>query len=200
MMSFQEFKNDYYTSNKELLSKVEPNLHNDMMLSAYTKHRDKLRCSDYYEENKEKIRTRHKEYYEQNKEKLQQKQKIKYEENKKEINDKRKEIVECECGCYLQKWHISRHMKTAKHTELLNAKNGTKQQQEKEQKKETKTCNSCNVDLIENYKPCECRRCEDWGGCKYINGYYFLMCPKCKKDFGTIKTDNWESSYKRGMC
>ena len=121
-MSFQEFKNDYYTSNKELLSKIEPNLHRDMMLSAYTKFHDKLRCSNYYEENKEEINRRHREYYEQNKAKLQQKQKIKYEENKTEINDKRKEIIECECGCLIQKWHLSRHMKTVKHIELLNTK------------------------------------------------------------------------------
>ena len=122
MMSFQEFKNDYYTSNKELLSTVKPDLHHDMMLSAYTKFHDKLRCSNYYEENKEQINRRHREYYEQNKAKLQQKQKIKYEENKTEINDKRKEIIECECGCLIQKWHLSRHMKTVKHIELLNTK------------------------------------------------------------------------------
>ena len=121
-MSFQEFKNDYYNSNKELLSKVKPDLHYEMMLAAYTKQRDKLRCSDYYEKNKEQINTRHKEYYEQNKVKLQQKQQIKYEENKTEINDKRKEIIECECGCSLQKWHLSRHLKTAKHAELLKQK------------------------------------------------------------------------------
>ena len=121
-MSFQEFKNDYYASNKELLCKVKPDLHHDMMLAAYTKFHDKIRCSNYYEENKEQINRRHKEYYEQNKSKLQQKQKIKYEENKTEINDKRKEIIACECGCFIQKWHLSRHMKTAKHIELLNAK------------------------------------------------------------------------------
>jgi hypothetical protein len=33
-----------------------------------------------------------------------------------------KEIIECECGCFIQKWHLSRHMKTVKHIELLNTK------------------------------------------------------------------------------
>ena len=47
----------------------------------------------------------------------------------------------------------------------------------------------CNVELTEIYKKCECRRCEDWGGCKHINGYYFSICPKCDKDFGFIKDD-----------
>ncbi len=67
MMSFQGFKNDYDTSNKELLSKVKPNLHHAMMLSAYTKFHDKLRYSNYNEENKGEINRRHRELYEQNK-------------------------------------------------------------------------------------------------------------------------------------
>ena len=46
---------------------------------------------------------------------------------KKEINAERKEIVECECGCLIQKWHLSRHSKTVKHAELLNTKKETKQ-------------------------------------------------------------------------
>ncbi len=83
-MSFQEFKKDYFTLKKEWLSKVKPDLHHDMMLSAYTKLRNNLRCSDYYEENKEQINRRHREYCEQNKAKLQQKQKIKYKENKRD--------------------------------------------------------------------------------------------------------------------
>ncbi len=84
-MSFQEFENDYYTSNKELLSKVKPNLHHNMMLSTYTIFHDKLRCSNYSEENKEQINRRHREYSEQNKAKLQQKQKIRYEEKKRRL-------------------------------------------------------------------------------------------------------------------
>ncbi len=84
-MSFQWFKNDYDTSNKELLSKVKPNLHHAMsamMLSAYTKFHDKLRYSNYNEENKGEINRRHREFYEQNKAKLQLKQNIKFEEYK----------------------------------------------------------------------------------------------------------------------
>ena len=71
MMSFQEFKNDYYTSNKGLVCKVRTNLHHNMMLSACTNLRDKLRCGDYYEENEEKIITRHTKCYGKKEEKLQ---------------------------------------------------------------------------------------------------------------------------------
>ncbi len=81
-MSYQESKNDYYTSNKELLCKVKSDLHHIMMLLAYTKYHDKLRCNNYYEENKEQINRRHKEYYEQNKAKLQHKKKL----NMRKIN------------------------------------------------------------------------------------------------------------------
>ena len=187
-MTFQEFKDEYFVLNKELLDKVEPSLHNDMMLAAYTKLRDKLRCRDYYQENKEQIDKRHQKYY---------------DENKKEICDKRKEIITCECGTLIKKWNVSRHLKTAKHAELLKQKE-TKQKHEESIKNELselniKKCNSCNVELIENYKKCECRKCEDWGGCKDINGYYYLVCPQCKKDFETTKTDYWEPSYRHGV-
>ena len=77
-MTFQEFKDEYFILNKDLLDKVEPVLHHDMMLAAYTKHHDKLRCRDYYQENKEQIDKRHQKYY---------------DENKKEICDKRKVII-----------------------------------------------------------------------------------------------------------
>ena len=188
-MTFQEFKDEYFILNKDLLDKVEPALHHDMMLAAYTKLRDKLRCRDYYQENKEQIDKRHQKYY---------------DENKKEICDKRKEIITCECGTLIKKWNVSRHFKTAKHAELLKKQKETKQQHEESIKNELpelniKKCNSCNVELIENYKKCECRKCEDWGGCKDINGYYYLVCPQCKKDFETTKTDYWEPSYRHGV-
>ena len=119
MLSFQEFKKDYFVSNKDLLSKVKPDLHHEMMLAAYEKIHNKARCSDYYTENKEEINRRHKEYYERNRDKIQEKRKMKYEQNKNDINEKRKENVDCECGCLIQKGHLSRHIKTTKHANLL---------------------------------------------------------------------------------
>ncbi len=119
----------------------------------------------------------------------------KYDENKKEISEKRNEIVECECGCLIQKHYLSKHKKTVKHSDLLKTKNETQQKAEEP----NKICMACNVELKESYKMCECRRCEDWGGCKYIKGYYFLICSKCNKDFGIIKTDYWEPDIKHGL-
>ena len=193
MSYFEEFKKDYYISNKDLLSQINPDLHYEMMYAAYEKIRDKARCSDYYAENKEQINKRHKEYYEKNKERLQEKRKIKYEENKKEMNDKRKEYIDCECGCLIQRGQLSRHKKTIKHSELLKTKNT----QKAEDPNKFSMC--CNVELTEIYKKCECRRCEDWGGCKHINGYYFSICPKCDKDFGIIKTVYWDPDIGHGI-
>ena len=54
---------------------------------------------------------------------------------------------------------------------MLKAKN--------EIKESKKNCDSCNVELTESYRKCECRLCEDWGGCKEMNGYYsnrWLTC------------------------
>ena len=134
-----------------------------------------------------------KEYYDKNKDILQEKRKIKYEEKKEEISEKRKEIIECECGCLIQKHHLSQHKKTIKHSELLKTKNTQKENEQ------TKFSMCCNVELTEIYKKCECRRCEDWGGCKHINGYYFSICPKCDKDFGIVKTVYWEPDIGHGV-
>ena len=56
-MTCQEFKDEYFTLNKDLLDKVDPDLHHGMMLAAYTKHHDKSKCRDYYQENKNKLIT-----------------------------------------------------------------------------------------------------------------------------------------------
>ncbi len=66
-MIFQEFKDEYFILNKDLLDKVDPSLHHNMMLAAYTKLRDKFRCLEYYQENKEKIEELHQKYYDENK-------------------------------------------------------------------------------------------------------------------------------------
>ena len=164
---------------------------------------NKEKLQQYKEDHKEEIQQRQKQYREANKEIIKEKKKQNYETNKEQIIQK----LECECGCMISKIHLSRHLKTAKHVELLKQKEVIKQQHTTElikpelpeQDKVNKNCDVCNIELIENYRNCECRRCEDWGGCKYINGYYYLMCQKCKKDFGTIKTDYWESSYRHGL-
>jgi hypothetical protein len=68
------------------------------------------------------------------------KKRTRYEEKKKEINEKRKEYIDCECGCLIQRGQLSRHKKTVKHSESLRTKNET-QQKENEPNKIFMCCN-----------------------------------------------------------
>ncbi len=59
----------------------------------------------------------------------------------KQIKNKYKQ----NCGCFIQKWPLSRHTKTAKHTELLQAK--TKLNRNKKKNKKVKIKNEIPVML-----------------------------------------------------
>jgi len=77
----------------------------------------------WYLKNKEKVIERVHTYYQNNKEKIAEKEKIKYQRNKEKIKENRKEKTTCECGCEIQKDHLSRHKRTQKHIDLMNKKN-----------------------------------------------------------------------------
>ena len=77
-------------------------------IKEYAKIRDKIR----YENNTEKEKARTKEYRENNRDVV--------NERKRENN---KEKITCICGCVLNKNHLSRHLKTPKHLNLLKMKN-----------------------------------------------------------------------------
>ncbi len=148
MVSFEEFKNKYVNSNKELLEKLKPQQQIKEINEAYQfKLYNNARCKGHYAENKEHIHSQQKQYRESNKAKLQQykedhrekiqqrqkqyreankeqiriKAKQYYEANKDQIKMKKKENITCECGCVISR-HLSRHVKTAKHNELLQKK------------------------------------------------------------------------------
>jgi hypothetical protein len=57
-----------------------------------------------------------KEYREDNKNKI----KKYYENNKEKILEKYKEKINCECGCIITKYKLSRHIKSKKHKEYLS--------------------------------------------------------------------------------
>ena len=46
-----------------------------------------------------------------------------YQNKKEEIEAKKRIIIECECGCLIQKTHRSAHIKTFKHLQLMNKLN-----------------------------------------------------------------------------
>ena len=45
-----------------------------------------------------------------------------YQNNKEWIKTKQSVIIVCDCGCEITKSHISRHIKSQKHIKLMNAK------------------------------------------------------------------------------
>jgi hypothetical protein len=57
-----------------------------------------------------------KEYYLNNIEKILEEKKEYYQNNKEKISKKKKEKITCECGCITTKQHLSRHLKSQKHT------------------------------------------------------------------------------------
>ena len=42
-------------------------------------------------------------------------------ENKANLAEKMKQKIECECGCILQKWNLSKHKKTKKHQNWIQS-------------------------------------------------------------------------------
>jgi hypothetical protein len=139
MKSFEEFKIKNINLNKQLLENLKPDQQLKKFDEAYKikLHDNEGGCKYHYSENKEHIQKQQKQYredntgkiqqyQEDNNEQIQQRQK-KYIKAKEIIHEKRKknyeanktkiqQNVECECRCSIQKRHLSRHMKTAKHT------------------------------------------------------------------------------------
>lgn len=48
-------------------------------------------------------------------------QQIYYQDNKENLTEKKKQKIKCECGCIIARTCISRHRKTKKHINLLQA-------------------------------------------------------------------------------
>ncbi len=77
---------------------------------------------EWREDHKEKILEQAKEYYQNNKEQVLTTVNNYRNNNKEKILEKRKEKITCECGCIITKWHLSRHLKSQKHTSFSSQK------------------------------------------------------------------------------
>jgi hypothetical protein len=75
---------------------------------------------EYVANHKEILKEYYAEYYKDNKEHLSAIHQQYYADNKVEIDIKQKEKVKCECGCVTNKHHLSRHLKSKKHLNLMN--------------------------------------------------------------------------------
>ena len=61
------------------------------------------------------------EYRQDNRAHLLENHKIYYQDNKENLTEKKKQKIKCECGCLISRVNISRHIKSKKHINLLQA-------------------------------------------------------------------------------
>jgi hypothetical protein len=85
-------------------------------------HKEELREKKrrYHKENKGKISNRHAQYHQENKDRINEKAKKYREENKEMVREKAREKVQCTCGDTYTKGHKARHEKSQKHLASLS--------------------------------------------------------------------------------
>ena len=71
------------------------------------------------ENNKEKYRETDKKYYEENKEKILLRKREYDKNNRETIEAKQGMKIMCECGCHIRRDGLKDHLKTKKHTKLM---------------------------------------------------------------------------------
>ena len=137
-------RKEYYIINKQVVSESSTEYRNKNKQKISDKgkeYRDKNKevisekKKEYYDKNKQAIHVRKKEYYDNNKtamnasmkqynannkQRIADNSKEYYERNKQKIIERMKKPVTCECGSTVNYGDLSKHKKTAKHSELLN--------------------------------------------------------------------------------
>ena len=116
-----ELHEEHPCDNKEQLTKQEGKVIRE--IGTLNSRIEGRTFKEYYQDNKEHRAQTHKEWYDNNREKVLQKVKDYVDQNKEKLNLYRKSSVICECGQSISYTHKSRHEKTKKHLELMEAKN-----------------------------------------------------------------------------
>ena len=57
--------------------------------------------------------------FKKDKEEILEKNRIHYQNNKEKIKQLQRFVVQCECGCPIQRVSLTNHKKTKKHTKLM---------------------------------------------------------------------------------
>ncbi|MEY3371136.1 MAG: hypothetical protein RLZZ392_162 [Pseudomonadota bacterium] len=112
-----EYQKQYREENKDIIKEKQKKY------CEVNKNKIKENKKKYMEENKDIIKEKKKEYYENNKDRIKERDKKYREDNKEKIKERKSEKVECECGSFYTKQHMSRHKKTKKHQDFENNKN-----------------------------------------------------------------------------
>lgn len=103
----KEYRND----NKDKLDEAKKEYRNN--------NREKIK--EYYIENKDRVLHRCKIYRDENKSKIKTRDKIYYNKNKDKILERQSKIIECECGTIFTSNNKTRHLKSKKHQNFLDA-------------------------------------------------------------------------------
>lgn len=132
----------YYIESIECVNKVIPTRTGDEYREAnrkkyseyYENNKDKLKEQSkvYYENNKETIIKKHKLWKESNKDKVKKQRKVYYEDNKEKFREKSKQYKEankeklaekvmCVCGSTMRYDRLGRHKRTNKHQAYLTS-------------------------------------------------------------------------------
>jgi hypothetical protein len=117
---FIELHDEYPCENKEQLTKQEGKVIRE--IGTLNSRIEGRTWQEYYHDNKEHKVKLHKEWYNNNKERVLERVKDYSKQNKEKLNLYRKSCVLCDCGASVSYTHKSRHEKTKKHLELMEAK------------------------------------------------------------------------------
>jgi hypothetical protein len=127
-------KKEYYKDNKETLVEKHKEYYENNKETLAEKHKEyyennkeiiKEKAKEYYQNNLELITEKKKNIYEKNKTIISEKAKEYYEKNKIKINEKAKVKIQCECGCEICIYNLSRHKQSKKHIDLMSMINDT---------------------------------------------------------------------------
>ncbi len=112
----------YSCNSKEELNKREGEIIREIgTLNRFIAGRSK---PEYYVDNKDKMNTKDRNYYNEHAEQIKQSKK-EYranlsDEQRLAVSDRKKEKISCICGCITARSDMAKHMKTKKHSDLMN--------------------------------------------------------------------------------
>ena len=123
----QEYDKEYRIKMKE--NEAYQQKRKDYRQNVYEKTEKRINyLKQYRENNKDKINEKTHNHYEKNKEKKQEYEKQRYEKNKEKLQTS----YICACGCSLTLGCKTRHEKSKKHLDLMEAKNSQQDTEEKD--------------------------------------------------------------------
>jgi hypothetical protein len=95
------------------------NEHNAFNIPFVDKNTNKLRCKQYWENNREKLLQSNRDYYQSNQAQILEQKKAYYIKNKEKIQSRGQEKIECPCGGHYKVRDKYNHFKRKMHIKFL---------------------------------------------------------------------------------